>query len=88
MFRNMIGLSHFWCSGFENENLILLCFCLQMLSDEILKPNNEICFKETRNSYFCVTPKNHRLMFLIKILKSSATKKVIVCFHNLGEENF
>ena len=45
--------------------------------------------KETRNSYFCVTPKNHRLMFFSwKILKSSVIKKVIVCFDNLGEENF
>ena len=23
-----------------------------------------LCLKETRNSYFCVTPKNQRLMFL------------------------
>ena len=39
--------------------------------------------KETRNSYFCVTPKNHRLMFFSwKMLKSTFTKKVIVCFYN------
>ena len=40
--------------------------------------------KETPNSYYCVTPKNYRLM---KILKSTVTKKVILCFYNLGEEN-
>ena len=45
--------------------------------------------KETRNSYFCVTPKKHRLMFVsLKRLKSTVTKKVILCFNNLGEENF
>ena len=31
--------------------------------------------KKTRNSYFPVTPKNHRL-------------KKNVCFYNIGEENF
>ena len=36
--------------------------------------------KERRKSYFCVTP--------MKMLKSAVTKKVIVCFSNLGEENF
>ena len=41
--------------------------------------------KETCNSYFCVTPKNHRLMF---VLKSTVTKKVTVCFYNFDEENF
>ena len=41
--------------------------------------------KETCNSYFCVTPKNHRLMF---VLKSTVTKKATVCFYNFGEENF
>ena len=45
--------------------------------------------KETRNSYFCITPKKHRLMFVsLKRLKSPVTKKVILCFNNLGEENF
>ena len=44
--------------------------------------------KETRISYFSVTPKNHRLMFVsLKRLKSIVTKKVIVCFNNLGEAN-
>ena len=40
------------------------------------------CLKETRNSYWCVTPKNHRLanVCLIKILKSTVTKKVIEVF--------
>ena len=46
--------------------------------------------KGTRNSYFCVTPKIHRLMFCLMIIlnSSTVTKKVIVCFYNLGEENF
>ena len=48
-----------------------------------------ITLKKTSNSYFCVTPQNNRLMFFSrKILKSTVTKKVIVYFHNLGEENF
>ena len=38
--------------------------------------------KETCNSYFCATTKNNRLMFF------SWRKKVVVCFHKLGEENF
>ena len=41
----MIGLSEFWGSGFKCENLILLCFCLQIGNDNILKPNNEIYLK-------------------------------------------
>ena len=45
--------------------------------------------KETRNSYFCVTPKNHRLMFFSwKMLKSTVTKKVIVCFYNFRWRKF
>ena len=34
--------------------------------------------KETRNSYFCVTPKNHWLMFVF--WKKHCHKKVVVCF--------
>ena len=41
----MIGLSEFWGNGFRSEDLILLCFCLQMLSSKMLKPNNETCLK-------------------------------------------
>ena len=43
--------------------------------------------QETRNSYFCLTPKNHRLMFvsLKRLKKSTVTKKLFVCFNNLGE---
>ena len=58
--------------GSENEGMCFLCYSL----------------KKTRNSYFCVTPKNHRLMFVLKKLKSTVTKIVIVCFYNLAEENF
>ena len=44
--------------------------------------------KEKRSSYFCVIPKNHRLIiWLIKILKITVTKKVIARFNNLREEN-
>ena len=45
MFRNTTGLLGQWGSGFRCKNLILLCFCLQTGSDNMLKPNNEICFK-------------------------------------------
>ena len=39
----------------------------------------KLMLKETRNSYFYVTPKNHLLMFFYwEILKSTVTKKVIV----------
>ena len=44
MFRDMIRLSEFWGSVFGCEDLILACFCLQMLNDNILKPTNE-CLK-------------------------------------------
>ena len=37
-----------------------------------------------RNSYFYVTPKYHRLIFFSwKILKTTITKKVIVCFYKI-----
>ena len=36
---------------------------LFLLSDGTRIDNNEY-LKETRNSYFCVTPKNHRSMFV------------------------
>ena len=42
MFRNIIGLSEFWGSGFRCEDLLLSCFCLQMLNNNMLKPNNEM----------------------------------------------
>ena len=45
MFGNMIRLSGFWASGFGCEDLILVCFCLQLLSDNMLKPTNEIRLK-------------------------------------------
>ena len=32
-------------SSFRCEDLILKCFCLWMLNDKMLKPNNEICSK-------------------------------------------
>ena len=42
--------------------------------------------KETRNSLFlCKSSVN---VCITEILKSTATEKVIVCFSNLGEENF
>ena len=37
--------------------------------------------------FLCNPPKSSVNVFLMKILKSTVTKKVIVCF-NLGEENF
>ena len=45
MFGNMIGLSGFSGRGFRREDLILLCFGLQIANDNMLKPNNEICLK-------------------------------------------
>ena len=45
--------------------------------------------KEMRYSYYCVTPKNHRFLFVHENIKKHChKKKVIVCFNNLGEENF
>ena len=41
----MIGLSQFCGSGFGCEDLILLCFCLEMLNDKMLKPTYEIYLK-------------------------------------------
>ena len=35
MFRNMTGISEFWGNGFGYDDLIL-CFCLQMLHDNML----------------------------------------------------
>ena len=40
--------------------------------------------KETRSSYFCLTPKNHRLMLVSwKKLKSTVTKKKVIVFLKL-----
>ena len=41
----MIGFSEFRGSGFRYEDLLFVGFCLQMLHDKILKPNNEVCLK-------------------------------------------
>ena len=38
--------------------------------------------------FLCNPPKPSVNVFLMKILKSIFTKKIIVCFYNLGEENF
>ena len=48
--------------------------------------NSVLYLYEIHSSYFCTTPKNYGLMFAS--LKSTVTKKVIVCFYNFGEENF
>ena len=45
MFGNIIGLSKFWGGGFRCEDRILLCFCLQIGNDNMLKPSNEISLK-------------------------------------------
>ena len=46
----------------------------------------EPILKQMRNSYFCVTPKNHRsIFFLMENIKKHCHKKVIVCFYNFGE---
>ena len=43
--------------------------------------NKTLVLKRKRNSYLCVTPQNHQLKFsLWNILKSIATKNIIVCF--------
>ena len=68
--------------------ILYLTFILTFLHELIshCKPEN---LKETRNSQFCITPKNHRLMFFLwEILKSTVTKKVSERFYNLGEANF
>ena len=49
--------------------------------DNKLKGNAQILF-------LCNPQKSPVNVFLMKILKSTVTKKVIVCFCNLGEENF
>ena len=38
--------------------------------------------------FFCNPQKSSVTVCLMKILKSTIPKKVIVCFYNLGEENF
>ena len=44
---------------------------------------------ETRNSYFCLTPKNHRLIFVSwKHLKSQPQKKVTLRFNNFRWREF
>ena len=50
-------------------------------SDTILKGNAQFIF-------LCNPPKSSVNVFLLKVLKSTATKKVLVCIYNLGEENF
>ena len=55
----------------------------------LFSPTHSFLLKETQNSCFCATPQNHQLMlFSWNILKNAVTKKVIVCFYNLSEENF
>ena len=38
--------------------------------------------------FLCNPQKSSVNVCLMKILKSTVTKKVIVCFYDLGEENF
>ena len=38
--------------------------------------------------FFCNPQKSSVTVCLMKILKSTIPKKVIVCFYDLGEENF
>ena len=45
MCGNTTGPSKFWGGGFGCEDLKLVCFCLHMLNNNMLKPTNEICLK-------------------------------------------
>ena len=58
--------------------LILFIKSIQTI---LLKGNMQFIFS-------CNPQKSMGNAFLMEILKSIVTKKVIVCFDNLGEENF
>ena len=66
MFGNLIGLLEFWGSGFRCEDRILLCFCLQIGNDKMLKPNNEICLK-SKYQLKQKTISREKILQLIKI---------------------
>ena len=66
---------------------------------QFLPSNNQVCKKKSPNIeiefkgnaqliFLCNSQKSSVNVCFIKILKSTVTKKVIVCFYNLGEENF
>ena len=48
----------------------------------------EVRFKGNVQSIFLCNPKKLSVNICMKMLKSTVTKKVSVCFYNLGEENF
>ena len=65
-----------WCGNQDNGSSVL---------DTISKEK----LKGTCNSYFCVTPKYHWLMFFsCEILKCTVREEGIVRFYNLKEVNF
>ena len=72
----------------------IFCWGVQFLpsNNQVCKkksPNIEIEFKGNAQLIFlCNSQKSSVNVCFIKILKSTVTKKVIVCFYNLGEENF
>ena len=45
-------------------------------------------FKGNAQFIFLCNPPSSVNACLMKILKSTVTKKVIVCFYNVGDENF
>ena len=65
--------------------MVLKKFCLDLNSLYSVEISEKL-LNETRNSYLCVTPKNHQLMF-VRWIKKHCQEKVIVCFI-LGKENF
>ena len=84
LIRKLKLISRFWMSkpGKETTTLNIFPNISRSNGNQTMKFDQ---LKETRNSYFCVTPKNHCL-FLTNILKSTVTKKVILCIYNLDEE--
>ena len=65
--------------GLALKGLTLLCMMLK---------NDQTYFKgNTQFIFLCNSPKSSVNVCLMEILKSTVTKKVIVWFYNLGEEN-
>ena len=58
------------------------------VSSPILKQTNKFLKGNAQFLFLCNPQKSSVNVCLMEILKSTVTKQVIVCFYNLGEENF
>ena len=85
-----LGISNCMCNFAKASLLQIFMFCCGFNGFEcFLFTLMKFLFKKNAQFIFLNNPEKSLVnVCLVKILNSTVTKKVIVCFYNLGAENF